>query len=76
MEDSVSAITEKGMSTLYTLHVRPDQTFQVLVNGQAEKNGTLLEDFDPPVNPPTEIDDPKDHKPEDWVDLAKIDDRG
>lgn len=75
MEDSVSAITDKGLSTLYTLHVRADQTFQVRVNGESEKNGTLLEDFEPPVNPPAEIDDPKDKKPDDWVDAAKIDDR-
>lgn len=75
MEDSVAAITEQGMSTLYTLHVRADQTFQVRVNGEAEKNGTLLEDFEPSVNPPKEIDDPKDTKPEDWVDTAKIPDR-
>jgi calnexin len=34
----------------------------------------LLEDFDPPVNPPKEIDDPEDFKPESWVDLAEIDD--
>lgn len=75
MEDSVSAITEKGISTLYTLWVKPDQTFQVRVNGQSEKNGTLLEDFEPSVNPAKEIDDPKDKKPEDWVDVAKIPDR-
>jgi calnexin len=34
----------------------------------------LLEDFDPPVNPPKEIEDPKDEKPADWVDSAQIPD--
>jgi len=34
----------------------------------------LLEDFEPPVNPPKEIDDPEDKKPADWVDQEKISD--
>ncbi|EFW18685.1 hypothetical protein D8B26_005506 [Coccidioides posadasii str. Silveira] len=62
------------LSTLYTLIVKPDQTFQIQINGEAVKNGTLLEDFQPPVNPPKEIDDPNDKKPADWVDEAKIPD--
>lgn len=45
-----------------------------MVNGQTEKTGSLLEDFDPPFNPPKEIDDPEDKKPEDWVDEEKIPD--
>ena len=35
-------------------------------------NGSLLEDFSPAVNPPKEIDDPEDKKPEDWVDVKRI----
>ncbi|CBF75819.1 calnexin [Aspergillus nidulans FGSC A4] len=62
------------LSSLYTLIVRPDQSFQILIDGAAVKNGTLLEDFNPPVNPEKEIDDPKDKKPDDWVDEAKIPD--
>lgn len=38
------------------------------------RKGSLLEDFDPAVNPPAEIDDPEDFKPESWVDIAEIDD--
>jgi hypothetical protein len=33
-----------------------------------------LTDFNPPVNPPKEIDDPEDKKPEDWVDAKRIPD--
>jgi len=61
-------------STLYTLIVNPDQTFEIRIDGESVKNGTLLEDFSPPVNPPEEIDDPEDSKPEDWVDEARIPD--
>ncbi|KAB8278931.1 Calreticulin family-domain-containing protein [Aspergillus minisclerotigenes] len=62
------------VTSLYTLIVRPDQSFQILIDGEAVKNGTLLEDFNPPVNPEKEIDDPKDKKPDDWVDDVKIPD--
>ncbi|KAL2820226.1 Calreticulin family-domain-containing protein [Aspergillus cavernicola] len=62
------------LSSLYTLIVRPDQSFQIQIDGAAVKNGTLFEDFSPPVNPEKEIDDPKDKKPDTWVDEAKIPD--
>ena len=50
----------------------PDNTYEVLVNGESLNNGSLLEDFNPPVMPDKEIDDPEDKKPEDWVDQKKI----
>ncbi|OQE24463.1 hypothetical protein PENSTE_c007G01393 [Penicillium steckii] len=62
------------VTSLYTLIVKPDQTFEVLVNGESVKEGSLLEDFNPPVNPEKEIDDPKDKKPADWVDEVQIPD--
>jgi calnexin len=59
---------------LYTLIVRPDNSFEILIDGESAKKGSLLEDFEPPVNPPKEIDDPTDSKPSTWVDDAEIDD--
>lgn len=61
-------------STLYTLIVRPDQTFELRIDGNKVKEGNLLGDFTPAVNPPSHIDDPEDKKPEDWVDVARIPD--
>jgi calnexin len=61
-------------TTLYTLIVNPDNTYEIQIDGEESKKGSLLEDFDPPVNPPKEIDDPNDKKPEDWVDEARIPD--
>lgn len=61
-------------TTLYTLIVSPDQKFELRIDGKSVKNGSLLEDFAPAVNPPKEIDDPADSKPEDWVDTARIPD--
>ncbi|UNI14838.1 hypothetical protein JDV02_001427 [Purpureocillium takamizusanense] len=59
---------------LYTLIVHPNNTYAIRQNGEEVKTGSLLEDFTPAVNPPAEIDDPKDTKPEDWVDQARIPD--
>ncbi|GAO13989.1 uncharacterized protein UV8b_01932 [Ustilaginoidea virens] len=59
---------------LYTLIVRPDNTYVIKQNGEEVKSGSLLEDFVPSVNPPAEIDDPKATKPKDWVDEARITD--
>ncbi|KAJ3182509.1 hypothetical protein HDU85_002607 [Gaertneriomyces sp. JEL0708] len=59
---------------LYTLIVNPDQTFQILIDNKEAKKGSLLSDFNPAVNPPKELDDPEDVKPEDWVDEAEIPD--
>ncbi|RKP14490.1 Calreticulin family-domain-containing protein, partial [Piptocephalis cylindrospora] len=60
------------LSNLYTLIVRPDNTYEILVNRDSVSSGDLLKDFTPPVNPPAEIHDPEDTKPEDWVDEARI----
>eukprot|EP00178_Gracilaria_changii_P014145 TRINITY_DN40146_c0_g1_i1.p1 TRINITY_DN40146_c0_g1~~TRINITY_DN40146_c0_g1_i1.p1 ORF type:complete len:635 (+),score=140.81 TRINITY_DN40146_c0_g1_i1:415-2319(+) len=59
---------------LYTLAVMKNGSFKVLVDGEVKKEGTLSDSFDPPVQPPKEIDDPDDKKPDDWVDKAKIPD--
>jgi len=57
---------------LYGLHIFRDNQFSVLVDGKEVRGGNLLEDFEPPFNPPKEVDDPEDKKPANWVDAAKI----
>ncbi|KAI5920835.1 Calreticulin family-domain-containing protein [Camillea tinctor] len=59
---------------LYTLVVHPNNTFAIQKGGETVREGSLLEQFSPAVNPPEEIDDPKDSKPDDWVDEARIPD--
>ncbi|KAI0286825.1 Calreticulin family-domain-containing protein [Russula aff. rugulosa BPL654] len=61
-------------TNLYTLVVHPNNTYDVLVNGESVNRGDLLENFTPAVNPSAEIDDPEDKKPEDWVDAKRISD--
>ncbi|KIW44450.1 uncharacterized protein PV06_02919 [Exophiala oligosperma] len=62
------------LTHLYTLIVNPDNTFEMLIDNNSVKSGSLLEDFSPSVNPEKEIDDPKDKKPDDWVEQARIPD--
>jgi len=57
---------------LYTLHIRSNQTYEVLIDGKSQRTGSLLEDWD--FLPPKEIPDPAISKPEDWVDLKEIPD--
>nr|XP_040029356.1 calnexin isoform X3 [Gasterosteus aculeatus aculeatus] len=59
---------------LYTLVLNPDNTFEVLVDQTVVNSGSLLTDMTPPVNPPAEIEDPDDQKPEDWDERPKIQD--
>jgi len=57
---------------LYTLIVRPDQTYEVLIDRKSVQTGNLIDDFD--FLPPKTILDPEVSKPEDWVDIKEIDD--
>jgi len=58
------------LSHLYTLVVRPDNTFEVLIDNKSVRSGSLDAEFD--FLEPTEIEDPAASKPEDWVDDARI----
>lgn len=54
------------LTHLYTLIVRPDNTYEVLIDRESSEKGSLITDFD--MVPPKMIDDPKAVKPTDWVD--------
>lgn len=60
------------MTHVYTLVVKPDQSYIVKVDGKSVKEGNLVEDWD--FLEPQEIQDPEQSKPEDWVDEAMIED--
>merc|ERR1712037_975965 len=59
-------------SHLYTLIVKPDNTYEVLIDNESAKSGSLFDDFD--FLEPKEIKDPSKSKPSDWVDAKKIPD--
>ncbi|XP_065159798.1 calnexin isoform X2 [Atheta coriaria] len=62
------------MPHLFTLIINPDNTYEVQIDKKVFNEGSLLEDFTPSVNPPAEIEDPTDKKPEDWDEREKIPD--
>jgi calnexin len=71
------------LAHLYTAILRKDKTFEILIDSVSVKSGTLVDDMvafvdgkkkDYGFEPPQEINDPDDFKPEDWVDEAKIKD--
>lgn len=59
---------------LYSLYVTKDGKFEVHVDGEAKREGSLMEEFEPPIQPSKEIDDKDDKKPDTWVDEEKIED--
>jgi len=58
-------------SHIYTFIVKPDQTYDILIDNKSVKEGSF-DDWD--FLPPKEINDPSVSKPEDWVDERFIDD--
>lgn len=63
--------TDKLTHTYTLLLHASNSSYDILVDGVSKKAGSLTTDFDPPFVPPAEIDDPKDSKPKDWVDVAR-----
>lgn len=60
------------LSHLYTLVLKSDNTFDVLVDNKSVRSGKLEDEFD--FLEPKEIKDPDESKPDDWVDEKKIPD--
>merc|ERR1711966_348557 len=60
------------LTHLYTLTVKPDNTFDVSIDGESVEAGSLAEGWK--FLKEKEVDDPEDKKPEDWVDEAEMDD--
>jgi len=60
------------MTHLYTLVVKPDNTYEVMIDLKEVASGSLYDDWD--FLKPKEIKDPAISKPSDWVDEKKIDD--
>merc|ERR1711918_29972 len=59
-----------GLTHLYTLHLKSDGTYSVMIDLNEVRSGNLEEDWD--FLGPKEIPDPDASKPEDWVDFPKM----
>jgi len=57
---------------VYTLILKPDNTFTVLTDNKESRAGNIEDAFD--ILEPKEINDPSISKPTDWVDETHIDD--
>merc|ERR1711977_551079 len=60
------------LSHLYTLIVKPDNTYEVQIDQNKVDSGKLEDGWD--FLEPKQIRDPDEKKPTDWVDEAEIDD--
>jgi len=60
------------LTHVYTLIVRPDNTYEVRIDNKKVQSGSLFDDWDFLL--PKTIKDPAAKKPSDWVDNEKIDD--
>lgn len=65
-------VQDDEFTHLYTLIVRPDNTYEVKIDNGKVESGNLEDDWD--FLPPKKIKDPEAKKPEDWDERAKIDD--
>jgi len=71
VKKEITAETDQ-LSHVYTLLVKPDNTYEVFIDGDSKQKGVLEEDWD--FLEPKKIKDPEQSKPDDWVDDAKMDD--
>merc|ERR1711977_129601 len=60
------------LSHLYTLIVKPDNTYEVQIDQVKVDDGSLADGW--PFLEPKQIRDPDEKKPSDWVDEAEMDD--
>merc|ERR1712151_733566 len=61
-----------GISHLYRMILKPDNTVRVEIDEEKIYEGSIKEDWE--VLPPKEISGPEDKKPSDWSDESMIDD--
>lgn len=66
-----SYYTDKS-THLYTLMIKPDNSFSIFIDQKQVNSGNLLSDVSPAVNPPAEVEDKDDKKPEDWDEREYI----
>ncbi|KAF8821797.1 calreticulin family protein [Cardiosporidium cionae] len=68
------SVPSDTLSHVYTLVLKPDNTYEVWVDQSKRANGNFLTDFSPSILLPKLIPDSSDVKPSDWVDAVKITD--
>ncbi|GAB4821837.1 hypothetical protein N2152v2_008883 [Parachlorella kessleri] len=72
VKKEVSQAHDDRTTHVYTLAIFPNTTYQVYVDTDKVREGSIEEDWD--IVPPKQITDPDATKPEDWDERAKIPD--
>uniref|UniRef100_A0A914S4T0 Calreticulin n=1 Tax=Parascaris equorum TaxID=6256 RepID=A0A914S4T0_PAREQ len=65
-------LANDDLTHLYTLLLKSDKRYEILIDGKKEREGKLEEDWD--FLPPKKIKDPAVSKPKNWDDREYIDD--
>ncbi|XP_025795792.1 calreticulin-like isoform X1 [Panicum hallii] len=60
------------LTHVYTLIIRPDATYSILIDNAEKQSGSIYDDWD--ILPPKKIKDPEAKKPEEWDDKEYIPD--
>jgi len=66
------ACPDDEFTHFYTLVVKPDDTYEIWIDGESKANGNLKDDWD--FEKPKTIKDPNAKKPSDWVDNEMMND--
>lgn len=59
---------------LYTLILKPNNNFELMIDSRSMYNGSFANSFTPPIVEPEFIDDINDRKPSNWDDREMIED--
>eukprot|EP00249_Psilotum_nudum_P013705 c24465_g1_i5 orf=250-1374(+) len=71
IEKDIKCETDQ-LTHVYTLIIKPDNTYSVLIDNEEKQSGSLYKDWK--MLPPKKIKDPNAKKPDDWDDKEYIDD--
>jgi len=71
IKETIACETDE-LTHVYTLIVRPDNSYSVLIDNEEKATGSLKDDWD--MLKPKTIPDPEASKPEDWDERAMIPD--
>ncbi|KAL0484275.1 calnexin [Acrasis kona] len=60
-------IKNDQLTHLYSVTLSSDNKFELYIDQELARKGTLENDFEPPIQPPKQIPDAAEKKPADWV---------
>lgn len=71
---SLTSYFDDKRTHLYSLLMKPDNSYKIEIDGKEIQSGNMLNDMEPSIIPPKQIYDETDKKPNDWDDREMIED--